>query len=466
MNFLSRLVFPESGERLELLRYLLVIVALIFVTYASIVLIASTVSAIADSWGRNKGEKSFSRFARDLADLAVPSGGSIFAMAVIPLITEILIYGQLLYGMSIGITTYLTVAAVFFFIGLYFLYTYKKSFHLASIYSTFHDLAASHDGTIASEVSADVQSYEKSAGAARQKGGRRGVVLLWIGTWIFVGTTRLALTPDRWAASSFLTVLFSGETFWSLVTYVTTAVAITSAAIVFFFFRWEKRISFSAEPSYMSFVRKYTLPAGLVAAALEPVLIFFEIQNLPEGGVSDMTFAIACVGMFVALLIMLLFYSMLKESGINLGSYAFVGAIILILVWAGKDEIAFRYATEGQDQLLATRYETMLASLSPKAPPPVRSGEDIYSAICSACHRFDVKLVGPPYFQTLPHFVGKMDSLEDFISNPYQAVPGYPPMPKQPLKPEEVKNVAEYIMSVYLKSRPQDTLKTARKRPV
>ena len=455
MNFLNNLVIPESGEHLMLLRYLLVIVTIFFVTYASIALVASTFSAIFDRGGRKYGVQRYSRFAQDLADLAAPNKGTIWAMAVIPLATSILIYAQLLYGMNIEITSYLSYSAIFYFVGFYFLYGYKRSFHLDSILTAFHNLASSQRRVVESYVSKDVESYERSASEARKRGGRRSAILLWIGTWIFVGTTRLAFTPDRWADSSLVTVLFSGETLWSLINYIVAAVIITSAALLFFFFKWEKGIAVYADSSYKTFVKKFTLPVGLAATALEPILIFAQIQSLPESGISNLTFAIGCIAMFIALLIMLLFYSMLKESQTNLGSYAFVSVVLLVVFWAAKDEIAFHYATRDQSQLLGQRYETMLASLSPTSAQPAISGEEIYNNICSACHLFDIKKVGPPYYETLPHFVGKMDSLENFIANPYQAVPGYPPMPKQPLKPAEVKAVAEYIMGVYLKTHPQ-----------
>jgi len=466
MNFLNRLVIPESNEHLTLLRFLLVIVTIFFVSYASIALIASTFSAVFDWTGRKYGLKHHTKFARDLADLAAPSKGLIYAMGVIPLVTAILIYAQLLYGMGIGITSYLALSAIFYFVGFYFLNAYRRSFHLDSIFSAFQTLAAARGEIVQPEVERDVESYEHLAAMTRNRGGRRSAILFWIATWIFVGATRLAFTPERWAGSSLFTVLFSGETFLSLLNFAVMALVITSAAVLFFFFKWEKGIAFTKDDSYKTFVKKYALPAGLAAVTLEPGLIFFEIQSLPQSGVSNLTFAMACIGMFIALLILLLFYSMLRDSHMNLGSYAFVSVIVLVFIWAAKDEIAFHYATRDQNQVLGQRYETLLASLNPNTARPVISGEDIYNGRCSACHRFDVKLVGPPYDQTLPHFVGKMDSLENFIMNPYQAVPGYPPMPNQGLRPDEVKAVAEYIMGVYLKAHPQDTLKAARKQPV
>lgn len=468
MNFLDKLVIPESNEHLMLLRYLLAMVTICFVTYTSVALIGSTFSAIFDWSGRKNGIKHHSRFARDLAELAAPSKGVIFVLAVLPLISMILIYGQLLYGINVGITSYLSCSAFLYFVAFYFVYAYKRSFHLDSIFRNFQTLAASQGREVEPDLAKDVESFGHTAEAARNRDGRRSAILFWIGTWIFVGATRLAFTPNRWADSSLVTVLFSGETLWSLLNFVFTALVITSAAVLFFFFKWENGIAVSADDSYKAFVKNHTLPVGLVAVALEPLLILFEIRNLPQTGISDLTFTVACAGMFIALLVLLLFYSMLRDTQVNLGSYAFVSVIVLVLVWTAKDEIAFRYATREQNQVLGQRYETMLASLNPNTAQPVISGEDIYNGRCNACHRFDIKLVGPPYNQTLPNFVGKMDSLEDFIMNPRQVVPGYPPMPSQGLKPAEVKAIAEYIMGVYLKSHPQAMKKdtTASKRQI
>ncbi len=455
MNFLNRLVIPESNEHLTLLKYLLVIVTILFVTYTSIALVASTFSAYFDVRGKRKGNRTYLKFARNLIDLAAPNRGLIFSLAVLPLVTAILIYTQLLYGMNLGISTYLSYAAVFYFVGFYFLYSYNRSSHLDTIYRTFRQLAKSHASEVDSEVSTDVDSFERSITNIRRKAGRRGAVLLWIATWIFVGTTRLAFTPDRWATSSFLTVLFSSQTFWSFVDYVVSALVVTSAAVLFFFFVWDNGIVNSADNAYRSFVKKFSLTVGIIFVAIEPLLIFFEIQNLPQHSLSSATFGLAGIAMFIAFLLLHMFYSMLKDSRINLGTYAFIGVVLLVSIWAAKDEIAFSHATRVQDQVLGQRYAEMVEDLNPNRSVAVISGEDIFNGRCSACHRFDVKLVGPPYNQTLPNFVGKMDSLEDFSMNPRQVVPGYPPMPNQGLKPAEVKAVAEYIMGVYLKTHPQ-----------
>jgi len=74
------------------------------------------------------------------------------------------------------------------------------------------------------------------------------------------------------------------------------------------------------------------------------------------------------------------------------------------------------------------------------------SGEQIYNTKCIACHRFDVKLVGPPYMETVPKYNGDVQKLADFIYSPTQNNPGYPPMPNQGLKKKEALAAAQFLI--------------------
>ncbi|CAF3776282.1 unnamed protein product [Rotaria sp. Silwood1] len=75
------------------------------------------------------------------------------------------------------------------------------------------------------------------------------------------------------------------------------------------------------------------------------------------------------------------------------------------------------------------------------------SGEDIFNAKCSACHRFDTKLVGPPYKETLPKYNDNVKKVAAFVYNPVKMNPDYPAMPNQGLKPKEAEAVAQYILT-------------------
>jgi len=74
------------------------------------------------------------------------------------------------------------------------------------------------------------------------------------------------------------------------------------------------------------------------------------------------------------------------------------------------------------------------------------SGADIFNGKCSACHKYDQKLVGPPYKETLPKYNGDVDKVAAFVMNPSKINPAYPAMPNQGLKPAEARAIATYIL--------------------
>ena len=116
--------------------------------------------------------------------------------------------------------------------------------------------------------------------------------------------------------------------------------------------------------------------------------------------------------------------------------------------------MSYSVATQKEAKELTDTYtqtqEATLAKLS-GATKPI-SGEEVYNARCSSCHRFDIKLVGPPYKQTMPKYEGKQSELVKFILNPVKKNADYPPMPNPGLKPNEAEAVAGWILSIY-KSR-------------
>jgi cytochrome c len=72
--------------------------------------------------------------------------------------------------------------------------------------------------------------------------------------------------------------------------------------------------------------------------------------------------------------------------------------------------------------------------------------EAIYNTKCIACHKFDVKLVGPPYQETVPKYAGDVKKLAEFIYNPQKINPAFPPMPNQGLKQKEADAMAQWLI--------------------
>ena len=65
---------------------------------------------------------------------------------------------------------------------------------------------------------------------------------------------------------------------------------------------------------------------------------------------------------------------------------------------------------------------------------------------CTACHRFDRRVVGPPLNEVVPKYREDIDALKEFIRNPVKKNPDYPAMPKLALTEEEIAAVAAYLL--------------------
>jgi cytochrome c len=78
----------------------------------------------------------------------------------------------------------------------------------------------------------------------------------------------------------------------------------------------------------------------------------------------------------------------------------------------------------------------------------VEKGKKVFDAVCSACHRFDVKVVGPAFNDVVPKYEGNVEKLKAFIRNPVKVDPALPAMPKPAIKEDEVDAVARYLLSM------------------
>lgn len=81
-----------------------------------------------------------------------------------------------------------------------------------------------------------------------------------------------------------------------------------------------------------------------------------------------------------------------------------------------------------------------------KSADVAKLGEQIFNTRCSACHKYDSRLVGPPFNQVLPKYKDNKDELVSFISNPTKKNPDYPPMPNPGLSHREAEAAAQYVL--------------------
>ncbi len=449
MHFLNNLVNPESGERLTLLYYLLSFVSTMLVTYMAIAATGSSLSLYFNRKGLKKGDRIYRRFARNLIDVAMPGKGAVAALAGLPIVTIILIYAELLYNTNADVTNFITGSAILIIVGFMFLIAYRYSFRLEGFIESYKKLTPSQKAEIGDASIVDIDSMEVSAHQTRRRAGLFGTVLLWVGMWAFMGGSNLALNGQAWTKDAgMFAVLFSWTTIWSFIHFITAAVVIESAAILFFFYIWDGGLGASNDEAYSSFVKRFAMNAGLLFAIVQPLIILIDLTLVPSAARDGAVFGLAGLGLLIVFILVHFFFQMLKGRKIRLGSYAFIGVVVMVGAWMTAKGVSFSQSNRAHYQLMADNYDKMLSEL-PEVQTAKINGEDIYKQTCSACHRFDRRLVGPAYNMVLGSYEGKMDDLENFIMNPRQVLQGYPPMPKQGLNEAQVKAVAQYIMNVY-----------------
>ena len=112
-----------------------------------------------------------------------------------------------------------------------------------------------------------------------------------------------------------------------------------------------------------------------------------------------------------------------------------------------KDQLAFRNAVKDHLLVVNAKAEELAKEKQGSIiQVSAADGEKIYSEKCIACHKFDVKLVGPPYKETIPKYSGDLKKVSRFYLQSRKINPSYPAMPNQGLKMKEAEAVAKYII--------------------
>jgi parallel beta-helix repeat protein len=92
-----------------------------------------------------------------------------------------------------------------------------------------------------------------------------------------------------------------------------------------------------------------------------------------------------------------------------------------------------------------------MQTAKPVVAPPYtldQKGRLTYLAVCTGCHTYNSKLVGPPMVVIKALYGKDAQKLADFIARPTRKRPDYPEMPSQAYLPEETRlAVARYILT-------------------
>ncbi|MFH1197323.1 MAG: hypothetical protein V1720_16615, partial [bacterium] len=392
MDFLDKLVLPQSEHHMVLLKYLLVLTYLVFTLYAGSLLGSTLLSLVfkkKDEHGR--------RFSKEVIDLVTDNKYLPVAFGIVPLLSSAFCYAQLLHLSPVNVSGYILISIVFFVLSLYFIYTYKYSLKVEKIFDaalSSNNLAGYNDNT-----KQDLISLKDKALHRKNKYGMYGIIFLIISLYIFFGAAQLAADTSRWGSvTSILGIVFSFGALTSTVLFILFSLALTSAGVLYFYFRPSIEED-EKQNEFRNYLKKPVLNTGLVSLIASAFLIIINLVAKPANSLSSLYFGLVALLLILILLVGNLYYVMIKESSVKYSSSLLFIFVFIFLFSAIKEQSAFDTSTRDQFKLLSANYEEYHAKLLAESGIGIVqiSGADIYNGKCIACHQFDKKIVGPPY---------------------------------------------------------------------
>lgn len=444
MNFFDQIVIPPSANHILLLRYIFIVSLLIFLPYLGMMMGASFISV----YFNRKEEKLHSRFAKDIIEKLAITKNAELGLGIVPLFTILFIYAQLLYQANTITVSIMALSVILFIAAFISIYKYRSGFEIESV---INSLKSSGSGG-----NKEAAEYEQKLVRNSSTSGKIGTTLLYIAAYLFVGSMALASSPERWAGvNNILQVLFSEATIFNFVFLLALAGTLTGVAVLFYFFKWpasgtDKKGGLKGmDEEYSGFVKHFGINLAFSSSVAIPVLMFFSFLFLPENALSNGVFLFIILLIAAALILSNVLYMMYKNSETSYTVPVFFFVLVIFAFNIFKEESVLGNALQKQSYTViqkSDKFENEVKSKLVLSSSSSISGKQIYSTRCITCHRFDVRLVGPPYEQTVPKYKGDVQKLADFVYSPKQNNPGYPPMPNQGLNKKESLAVAKFLI--------------------
>ncbi|UCE05684.1 MAG: hypothetical protein JSW07_19150 [bacterium] len=424
MQSFDQFTLLGTPAHLSLVKILLILMFLLHLPYIGMFIGSSFFSMFFNYSGRRKNNTMHTTFAKDLIDTVAFNKGIGIVLGVLPLLVITLIYSQILYLGNATPLYYLIYSFLPIILGLIFVYIYKYSFNLHKMIFTLV--------------------------------GVLGALLLIIGYFVFVASITRFHDPEKWKfVTTPVRLLIGWNVIANFLIFLTSSFAITGVGIIFFFFKWSDKLK-NADTMYVEYIKKFGLLMALIFTLLIPLFLIWYLINLPDIAFSNTLLIMSIILMLILAYITNLISKMLQQSHTNFGTYAFVLFIMAFLVMILNNGIARENSLREHTKALAIKSEIMLAEILPERAieegggiTDYAKGEDVFKRVCSSCHRFDQKIVGPPYNTVLSKYEDNIQKLIAFISKPEKVNPDYPPMPNLGLKITEVEAVAGYLLKSY-----------------
>lgn len=284
---------------------------------------------------------------------------------------------------------------------------------------------------------------------------------------IFLTNVNLMMFPEKWGnVKGFISALMLPNVFPRYFEFLGACIAITGIFIVWY----NSRKSYPIEEIYNSFTRttikKIGYSIATVGLSLQILFGIIVLFTLPSKGISYSVIAVMAGAGF--LLAYALWYSyktlISKDKLIDIHFKKIVFSVLCFLVFYGASRQMYRHnSLEKHQELVAAhtaefqklskeaREQSLVLQKQEEATPKTDAdlGKDVFNQYCAACHKPDVKLVGPAVIEMASIYKSNKADLQKWIKAPGKKRPDYPQMPGFPqLSQTELDQLSEYILNI------------------
>ncbi len=420
---------PLSTEFYALLRYGLFLVLFIHLPFVGVIIGGSTVSLLLSFLGREKRDPACLRLSKEVMETIMTGKAALFLFGLVPVLLvwfacERIFFEATPLPWMFWFAVLGVLVAGFFLLGLY-----RSSWSRAPSPAPFHVLS-----------------------------GAAGLSAIFLAFFLFAQGYGVLFNPEK---LSLLRAQFRFLLSWNAVVkfllFLALFFGMTGVGVLLLGGRAAAGTEGTDPPeaSYRGVVRGVGAKTAFLATLVLPIFILLDLATLPEAALSAEVFASSVVVLLLSFLVCLVLSlrSGNGESGPGIRIAVLYVAIFLAILFHDHAAIGNAY----QDRIGHLRMQARAAEAehAKKAPPEApaaagkaedEKGKAVFESICASCHRFDVRVVGPPLSEVVPNYAGDVEKLKGFIRNPGKVNPDYPSMPNLGLPEEEIDAVARYLI--------------------
>ena len=442
MEFLKDIALPQSIEHYKLVVLIAAISSVIFLPYIGFVLGSIALSFRYRTQARKGNNIQALAIAYQLAEVPLKTKSVLVFLGIIPGASLVFSFAQMLQSTpAISVTLsgfgFLCVA-----MGLWLLYSYKQTFRIQGILSSYQTLLKTQKEKV--ETAAALEHYAAENTQTFARSGTYGIILLLVGLFLFSAAFTLTANPSSWQETdSIFGVLISLSVWIKFIVILTLSAGSTGFGVLYFIVSKSDNI----QEASLAALKKIGVRFSVTALLILPLMLLAQVASVSDEAMSGPLYSLTGVGLVLFFLAAHFLYGYQRSVNRQSATGGFFVFLLAASINITVDSLAIGTATRGHAVFLSVQHEKKMEDLKASLGVSIITftGEDIYNAKCQACHLFDQKKVGPPYFETIPKYEGKKAELVSFILNPVKKDLAYPPMPNQGLRPAEADSVASYI---------------------